>query len=435
MGRFDKDVTETTQNVHFGLNVDMLDREGNVYKDSGLRCKNNENPDGCDDYNVRFCCAGTITQLTAGECASTSFWSKWYNYDEPTNTEDNESLSHIRNRHTHMKQCSVTGVQATLRYDNEATETKQNVHFGLNVDMTDREGKVYTDSGLRCKNKENPDGCDDYTVRFCCADADLMKCKLSLTTTGHSHAISGNTLRLSFRKDAEEVESVDLTPSGRWDRRRLSSSEDFYFLFEWDNLKVEQLGGDGINFARFEISCDNGKSLDLVKEGGCPGSLWFDYKDAHGLSVTTNDPCYAQGASQIKTATLKKKRDPLIRINKVHANYNTVLDELSETSLSRKPQFVKLMRSKIEKQVKKAIKFYERVNPKCNYWDEDEEEDDVQRYDREDPCKGVKQLATAVSKWANEFAIHCKIPGAGPADKIESMMKNIGKRLFRKMKC
>ena len=98
----------------------------------------------------------------------TSSWSKWYDYDKPSGTEDNESLSAIMKRHTEMQSCTVVAVQATLKSDTDVTETSQNVYFGLNVDMLDREGNVYKDSGLRCKNNENPDGCEDYTIRFCC---------------------------------------------------------------------------------------------------------------------------------------------------------------------------------------------------------------------------------------------------------------------------
>ena len=69
-------------------------------------------------------------------------------------------------------------------------------------------------------------------------------------------------------------------------------------------MEVIQQGADGINFETFKITCDNDKFVDLVTAGGCPGSLWFDKKDAGGLSVTTDDPCYAQGASQRKTGHL-----------------------------------------------------------------------------------------------------------------------------------
>merc|ERR1712050_556336 len=129
------------------------------------------------------------------------------------------------------------------------------------------------------------------------------------------------------------------------------------------------------------------------------------------------------------------KRDPEIRINKVRDNFNSVLDELKGTMLSKQHKFAEQIRTKFEKQVNSAIKYYRRVNPKCNYWDEEEEEDDVDRYHRDDPCKGVKQLATAVSKWANLYAVHCDRPGNGPARVVENSMKRYGKRLVTKMKC
>merc|ERR1712050_472145 len=96
------------------------------------------------------------------------------------------------------------------------------------------------------------------------------------------------------------------------------------------------------------------------------------------------------------------KRDPLIRINKVHANFNAVLLEVKETILTKQGKFIENMSNKIEKQVENAINYYKKVNPKCNYFDADEQPE-VERYHRDDPCKGVKQLATAVSKWAAEY--------------------------------
>ena len=61
---------------------------------------------------------------------------------------------------------------------------------------------------------------------------------------------------------------------------------------------------------------------------------------------------------------------------------------------------------------------FERGNQRCGFYDEDQlphggperkrrDLDDVDRYDREDPTVGVKQLTTGYRKWAERYLSQC----------------------------
>merc|ERR1712050_84482 len=62
---------------------------------------------------------------------------------------------------------------------------------------------------------------------------------------------------------------------------------------------------------------------------------------------------------------------------------------------------------------------FERGNQRCGFYDEDQlphggpsddrkrREADVDRYDREDPSVGIKQLTTGFSKWAQRYLSQC----------------------------
>ena len=62
---------------------------------------------------------------------------------------------------------------------------------------------------------------------------------------------------------------------------------------------------------------------------------------------------------------------------------------------------------------------FNRGNQRCGYYDEDnlphggperkrrEADDDVFRYDREDPAKGTKQITTGFRKWAERYLAAC----------------------------
>ena len=93
-----------------------------------------------------------MTTLDVGTCNErTSFWTTWNDRDNPSATGDWELL-HLRPdarllcRDPLAAQARVVGTTAL--------ETTQNVSL--------------TQTGLSCINAENPEGCFDYEVRFCC---------------------------------------------------------------------------------------------------------------------------------------------------------------------------------------------------------------------------------------------------------------------------
>ena len=76
--------------------------------------------------------------------------------------------------------------------------------------------------------------------------------------------------------------------------------------------------------------------------------------------------------------------------------------------------------AKFERNAERMSRNFERGNQRCGFYDEDQlphggpsddrkrrAADDVDRYDREDPSVGVKQLTTGFSKWATRYLSQC----------------------------
>ena len=76
-------------------------------------------------------------------------------------------------------------------------------------------------------------------------------------------------------------------------------------------------------------------------------------------------------------------------------------------------------KAKFEKNAARMERNFERGNQRCGFYDEDQlphggpsddrkrREADVDRYDREDPSVGIKQLTTGFSKWAQRYLSQC----------------------------
>ena len=74
---------------------------------------------------------------------------------------------------------------------------------------------------------------------------------------------------------------------------------------------------------------------------------------------------------------------------------------------------------KFEKNAERMARNFERGNQRCGFYDEEQmphggpsddrkrREADVDRYDREDPAVGIKQLTTGFSKWAQRYLSQC----------------------------
>ena len=70
-------------------------------------------------------------------------------------------------------------------------------------------------------------------------------------------------------------------------------------------------------------------------------------------------------------------------------------------------------------------------------WKKDEDEDDQVRFDRENPCRGLKQIVTGFRKWGEIFNRNCKNPSKMFAyhDRREKNAIKLRNRLLKKMKC
>ena len=76
-------------------------------------------------------------------------------------------------------------------------------------------------------------------------------------------------------------------------------------------------------------------------------------------------------------------------------------------------------KAKFEKNAARMERNFERGNQRCGFYDEDQlphggpsddrkrRDTDVDRYDREDPSVGIKQLTTGFSKWAQRYLSQC----------------------------
>ena len=108
-------------------------------------------------------------------------------------------------------------------------------------------------------------------------------------------------------------------------------------------------------------------------------------------------------------------RHPLQRLNR--------LTEFTAEIMTDWFSFLPSQDAWIEKFAKNADRMarnFERGNQRCGFYDEDQlphggpsEDDrkrrdaDVDRYDREDPAVGIKQLTTGYSKWAQRYLSNC----------------------------
>ena len=75
---------------------------------------------------------------------------------------------------------------------------------------------------------------------------------------------------------------------------------------------------------------------------------------------------------------------------------------------------------KFERNAERMERNFERGNQRCGFYDENQlphggpsddrkrrDADDVDRYNREDPSEGIKQLTTGYSKWATRYLSQC----------------------------
>merc|ERR1712174_168896 len=107
-------------------------------------------------------------------------------------------------------------------------------------------------------------------------------------------------------------------------------------------------------------------------------------------------------------------RHPLQRLAKLTEFSAEILNEWY-TFLPSKDAWI----GKFANNAERMERNFNRGNQRCGYYDEDnlphgpadrkrrEADDDVFRYDREDPAKGTKQITTGFRKWAERYISAC----------------------------
>ena len=130
------------------------------------------------------------------------------------------------------------------------------------------------------------------------------------------------------------------------------------------------------------------------------------------------------------------------RITNLQGHFKDIL----ESSNLRQVQADKFS-TKYDKATRDLILYYEilRDDSKhpCTFpptWKQEDEEDEVDRYNRDDPCKAVTQMATGAQKWGEIFVKNCKREeeGRDPYNILDRVMAKVNKvadKVKSKMDC
>ena len=108
-------------------------------------------------------------------------------------------------------------------------------------------------------------------------------------------------------------------------------------------------------------------------------------------------------------------RHPLQRLNRLVEFSHELLDDWYTWLPSQQS-----WKGKFERNAERMERNFERGNQRCGFYDENQlphggpsddrkrrDADDVDRYNREDPSEGIKQLTTGFSKWATRYLSQC----------------------------
>merc|ERR1712096_470849 len=143
-------------------------KSGNIIRMSptlGLRCVHGEQKplsNTCKDFKVRFRCKADSqtfhTQQVSHNTAEYS-WTEWFDRDDPSATEDHETLEWIRKENPGKVPCKVpVAIEAKLVDGRDYSESGNII-------------KMSPTLGLRCVNAEQKplsNTCKDFKVRFLC---------------------------------------------------------------------------------------------------------------------------------------------------------------------------------------------------------------------------------------------------------------------------
>ena len=110
-------------------------------------------------------------------------------------------------------------------------------------------------------------------------------------------------------------------------------------------------------------------------------------------------------------------RHPLQRLNRLVDFTSEILNSGAFNNKSDK--WIKMQGEKFANNAERMEKNFKRGNQRCGFYDEnqlphggpsdDRKRRDVEfdRYDRVNPCKGMKQIITGFSKWADRYISSC----------------------------
>ena len=108
---------------------------------------------------------------------------------------------------------------------------------------------------------------------------------------------------------------------------------------------------------------------------------------------------------------------------------------LNSGAFNRKPKsWIKMWEQKIVTNADRMERSYNRGNKRCG--EEDRKRRDIDagdRYDREDPCRGVKQLTTGFANWVDRYIPNCS--GQRDHSHQTNRMNKWGDRLQTVMQC
>ena len=96
--------------------------------------------------------------------------------------------------------------------------------------------------------------------------------------------------------------------------------------------------------------------------------------------------------------------------------------------------WIKKWELKVSLNAERMERSYNRGNQRCGEPDRKRRDIDIEdRYDREDPCRGVKQLTTGFANWVDRYIPTCS--GQRDYSHQVNRMKKWGERLQEAMQC
>ena len=121
----------------------------------------------------------------------------------------------------------------------------------------------------------------------------------------------------------------------------------------------------------------------------------------------------------LASATEKKvpPRHPLQRLNRLVEFTSEILNSGAFNNKSAK--WIKMWETKFANNAERMENNFTRGNQRCGFYDENQlphggpsgdrkrRDAEFDRYDRVNPCKGMKQLITGFSKWADRYISSC----------------------------